>query len=84
MEEALQKLYGQPDDIGRFIQEVCEEKSGARTPLKALHEAYTAWAEKEGLEAVGNILLGKELERRGYEKYRSKAGVKIVELLLRV
>ena len=75
MEEALQKFYGQPDDIGRFIQEACEEKPGVRTPLKVLHEAYQKWAEENG----GHIWNRKDLSRllceRGYVKIKTNQGV---------
>lgn len=72
--EATEAYLAGEDKIGRFISECCEIDQKAKQASGALFHAYKMWCEENNVYAGGSQAFVRELERRGFEWSKQKAG----------
>lgn len=70
------------DDVARFITERCHLSPAASTGARELYAAWQRWAQTEGAEPMSEKAFGKEIDRLGYEKKRTGAGIRRAGLML--
>jgi putative DNA primase/helicase len=59
------------DVVGQFLDDVTETDTKQRTLQSSLFEAYSVWAEKQGIrEAMSANMLNRKLEERGFRKIK--------------
>jgi putative DNA primase/helicase len=54
------------DLVGHFVEDCCVVKSNAHVLVKGLYEAYLAWCEANGEQALGKLAFGTRLTERGF------------------
>lgn len=56
------------DSIGRFIEEICDNDSGARILYKVLYEKYIIWCNNYNETPLGNRKFSSRMMEKGYTK----------------
>lgn len=62
------------DILGLFLEDKCTLGSNVQCKSKILYEAYSAFAEENGLHALSNVKFSQALEKRGIRKERQASG----------
>jgi putative DNA primase/helicase len=62
------------DSVGQWIEDVCIVHKDRKSSMTELYESYEAWCDKNGLKAISNSSLGKDLNRRGFQGIKERAG----------
>jgi putative DNA primase/helicase len=63
------------DILAHFIEVCCEVRRNAQVKSSVVYAAYRQFCERSGERPVASKSFPEELERRGFEKRRAKAGV---------
>jgi putative DNA primase/helicase len=58
------------DTVGQWLDECCEVVIGGRTPSSQLYNSYKAFCESIDATWMSQTAFGKDLENRGFTKYR--------------
>ncbi len=68
--------YREDNDIlGQWLETCCDTSSPTiETPVKALHDSYSAWCERSGFTAQVAPVFGKELTKRGFAAVKKARG----------
>ena len=72
--KATGEYRGESDTVRQFLQVCCAGDEAARTSVRDLHNAYAAWCDQGGLDALPINQFGKELGRFGLELVKLRAG----------
>jgi putative DNA primase/helicase len=70
------------DTIGTWLGDCCLEKPGARTQSRVLYRSYKSWCDAAGEAALSEKQLIRQLEAKGFDRFRTKSqrGVEGLEL----
>jgi len=79
VKDATQEYREESDVLGDFIDDVCIEQSGASVTVKALHDVYMSWCERNGEKAMTKVKLGWRLREKGYTPGRTQTGARTWE-----
>ena len=58
------------DQVGRFVNDCCVAKPGARLAASAIYSGYQAWCQTNGEEPMARNLFGAQLDAHGFEADR--------------
>jgi len=62
------------DILGLFLEDKCTQGANVQCKSKSLYEAYSAFAEENGLHALSNVKFSQAMEKRGIGKERQASG----------
>lgn len=70
------------DTIATWLADCCVQKPGTRTQSRALYRRYSAWCDASGETALSEKQLIRQLEARGFQRFRtsSQRGIEGLEL----
>lgn len=71
---ATQAYRNENDILGLFLDEKCTQGANVQCKSKTLYEAYSAFAEENGLHALSNVKFSQAMEKRGIGKERQASG----------
>ena len=71
---ATGEYRGESDTVRQFLAVCCAGDEAARTSVRDLHNAYAAWCDQSGLDALPINQFGKELGRFGFELVKLRTG----------
>ena len=74
-EAALSTYITESDPVGLFVTQALEADTGGRMKPTLIHEYYSAWCSAFRFKAENSIVVGKRLEKAGYDS-RLSSGCK--------
>ena len=72
--EATASYQADQDRLGAFLADCCEMGPHYTVSVSEFYDAYNAWCETNGQEAVGKVQAGKLLRQRGVVQRRDSTG----------
>jgi putative DNA primase/helicase len=63
------------DILGLFLEDKCTQGANVQCKSKALYEAYSTFAEENGLHPFSNVKFSQAMEKRGLRKERQMSGI---------
>jgi len=74
-EKTLFEFRRQSDNVQLFLDEYPHHKTKPQKSLTDIYEKYKTFCKDDGYKAKGKNNFSKELEKKGYEKIRTKGGM---------
>ena len=72
--QSTKKCRDDNNSVGQWIASACFLDPQIRTSMKDLHESDCSWCDDSSSHPLHNTLFGKELNRLGYQTFKSKKG----------
>ncbi len=69
--DATNQYRREEDTMARFIEDCCAVGPDLNSTSANLYRSYTNWCSEEGEKSISQIRIGKQLEAKGFTKYRT-------------
>lgn len=74
VKSATEEYQRESDSVGEFIYERCITGTDYYVKAGDLYQAYTKWAESQGVKAINSTLFGRRLSNKGFQATHGRNG----------